>query len=437
VAEPGTITAGADQAARLVPTRFAGLQAAPAPVPDAPPGPFGRHLAGATAGEIVAAMRQVWPGGRDSERARARGARLLLEHLSTFPGGAWQQRWEASGLDDAGQPVNAMIPGLEGRKEICTGAACLFSLRVIRPSLLALRSTRFAGYGGRFLEAQRDPMLKEFLKRVRDQPVHPMHRTAALFDVAAALTTQGIALAVLTPEAFLHYIWQSRDQGLTMKARGRQNRGQFPGQLAWPVLHEMGVFPAGSPATVRAAVLTGRRTLEELVDRYDIRHQGVRQLILDYLSRRRSELDYSSLDQHARSLAGAFWAKIEELSPRHPDLRIDADLYARWREAIGTRSDGQGQRHEVERILRSVRSFYTDLHSWDMGAVGCPLPGPGQRPARADRSQAARQGAHRRPDPPPPAAPARPRGAPRRPLPPSPRAPPALFPASRRRGVHS
>jgi hypothetical protein len=125
VAEPGTITAGADQAARLVPTRFAGLQAAPAPVPDAPPGPFGRHLAGATAGEIVAAMRQVWPGCRDSERARARGARLLLEHLSTFPGGAWQQRWEASGLDDAGQPVNAMIPGLEGRKEICTGAADL------------------------------------------------------------------------------------------------------------------------------------------------------------------------------------------------------------------------------------------------------------------------------------------------------------------------
>jgi site-specific recombinase XerD len=332
--------------------------------------------------EIVAAMRQVWPGGRDSERARARGARLLLEHLATFPGGNWQRRWEASGLDGADRPVNVMIPGLEGRKEVCTGVACLFSLRVIRPSLLALRSTRFAGYGGRFLEAQRDPLLEEFWKRVRDQPVHPMHHTAALFDVAVALTTQGIALAGLTPDAFLHYIWQSRDQGLTMKARGRQNRGQFPGQLAWPILHEMGVFPAATPATVRAAVLPGRRTLEELVDRYDIRHQGVRQLILDYLARRRSELDYSSLDQHARSLAGAFWAKIEELSPGHPDLHIDASLYARWREALGTRSDGQGQRHEVERILRSVRSFYTDLHSWAVDEPGtwgswvapCPVP---------------------------------------------------------------
>jgi hypothetical protein len=70
-----------------------------------------------------------------------------------------------------------------------------------------------------------------------------MHHTAALFDVAVALTTQRIALADLTPEAFLHYIWQSRDQGLTMKARGKQNRGQFPGQLAWPVLYQMGCSP--------------------------------------------------------------------------------------------------------------------------------------------------------------------------------------------------
>jgi len=382
VAEPGTATVDSGEAARLVPTRFAGLQAAPAPLPAVPPGPYGSHLTDAGDDEVVAAMRQVWPGGRDSERARARGARLLLEHLSAFPGGSWQQRWEASGLNEASQPVNVMIPGQEGRKEICTGAACLFSLRVIRPSLLALRSTRFAGYGGRFLEAQRDPLLGEFRKRVQNQPVHPMHHTAALFDVAVALTTQGIALAGLTPEAFLHYIWQSRDQGLTMKARGRQNRGQFPGQLTWPVLHEMGVFPASSPATVRAAVLTGRRTLEELVDRYGIRHQGVRQLILDYLARRRTELDYSSLDQHARSLAGAFWAKIETLSPGHPDLRIDAGLYRQWREALDTRDDGQGQRHEVERILRSVRSFYTDLHSWAVEepekwapwVAPCPIP---------------------------------------------------------------
>jgi len=256
------------------------------------------------------------------------------------PGQSWQQRWDVSGLNESDRPVNVMIPGYEGRKEVCTGMACLLGLRVIRPSLRALRSTRFHGYGERFLTAERDPLLEDFWKRVQGHPVHPMHHTAALFDVAVTLTTQGIALAGLTPEAFLHYVWQSRDQGLNMKARGKQNRGQFAGQLAWPVLHEMGLFPPGTPPTVRAAVLTGRRTLEELVDRYEIRHQGVRQLILDYLARRRTELDYSSLDQHARSLAGLFWVKIEALAPGHPDLRINAELCEQWREALNTRENG-------------------------------------------------------------------------------------------------
>ncbi|MEJ3745340.1 hypothetical protein WEI85_18860 [Actinomycetes bacterium KLBMP 9797] len=130
------------------------------------------------------------------------------------------------------------------------------------------------------------------------------------------MTTQGIALADLTPEAFLHYVWESRDHGLAFKGRGETGRGQFPGQLAWQVLHDMGHFPSGTPATLRAAVLSGRRTVQELLDRYNIRHQGVRQLLLDYLRRREPEMDYSTLDQLSRSLAGLFWAKIEALAPR-------------------------------------------------------------------------------------------------------------------------
>jgi hypothetical protein len=54
----------------------------------------------------------------------------------------------------------------------------------------------------------------------------------------------------------------------------------------------------------------------------------------------------------------------------------------RRREALSTRSDGKGQRREVERILRSVRSFYTDLHSWAVEepekwaawVAPCPVP---------------------------------------------------------------
>jgi hypothetical protein len=45
-------------------------------------------------------------------------------------------------------------------------------------------------------------------------------------------------------------------------------------------------------------------------------------------------------------------------------LRTIRVLPERWREALSTRENGQGKRHAVERIMRSVRSFHTDLHSW-------------------------------------------------------------------------
>ena len=177
-------------------------------------------------------------------------------------------------------------------------------------------------------------------------------------------------------------MWETRDNGLAFKGRGETGRGQFPGQLAWQVLRDMGHFPSSTPATLRAVVLSGRRTIQELVDRYDIRHQGVRQLLLDYLARREPEMDYSTLDQLSRSLAGLFWAKIEALAPGQPDLRIGAELYQRWREALGTHQDGRKQRQEFECILRAVRSFYTDLHSWAVEepekwapwVAPCPIP---------------------------------------------------------------
>ena len=71
MAEPAVTRLPADP--RIVPTRFAGLHAAQALLPVICPGPYG-HLAGASPEEIEAVMRRVWPGGRDAENRRARGA---------------------------------------------------------------------------------------------------------------------------------------------------------------------------------------------------------------------------------------------------------------------------------------------------------------------------------------------------------------------------
>ncbi|WP_246144840.1 site-specific integrase, partial [Actinacidiphila oryziradicis] len=147
------------------------------------------------------------------------------------------------------------------------------------------------------------------------------------------------------------------------------------------MLHDMGHFPSGTPATLRAAVLSGRRTVQELVDRYDIRHQGVRQLLLDYLRRREPEMDCSTLDQLSRSLAACSGPRSK---PSPPASRTcgSAPISTSGGEALGTHQDGRKQREEFEHILRSVRSFYTDLHSWAVEepekwapwVAPCPVP---------------------------------------------------------------
>ncbi|MGH3527746.1 MAG: hypothetical protein ACRDS0_34310 [Pseudonocardiaceae bacterium] len=342
-------------------SRFISLNAAPAPAPAVPPRPQG-DLTRAGIEKIAQAVRTSWPtNSADNRWRRSRGTRDLLHYLSELPGQTWQDRWEASGFNEPGRPVSVLRSAPRDRSQIGTGAACLFCLRVIKPSLGAFRSNTFLYYGKRFLAAQGDPLLDKFWAEVQATAVNPIHHGAALFDVAVALTTQGIALSDLTPGIFLHYVWECRRQGLVLGARGAGSR--FPGHLAWQTLHAMGHFPPRGPATLKAALLTGRLTVEEMVDRYPIRHTSIRQLLIAYLERRKPELDYSTLDNLSRHLASHFWSTIENLAPDQPDLRIDVELYRRWRDQVSVRSDGKGRR-EFEPILRAIRAFYADLQAW-------------------------------------------------------------------------
>ena len=422
MAEPGAPT----QASKKGISRFVSVNAAPAPSPAVPPRPQG-DLTRAFVEEIAQAVRTTWPTkSADNRWNRSRGARDLLCHLSDFPGETWQDRWEASGFNQPGHPVAVLRSAPRDRSQIGTGAACLFCLRIIQPSLEAFRSNVFLYYGKRFLTAQNDPLLEKFWGEVQSMPVNPVHHGTALFDVAVALTTQGIALADLTPAAFLHYAWECRRQGLVLGARGAGSR--FPGHLAWQALHAMDHFPSHGPATLKAALLNGRSTVEELVDRYKIRHAGVRHLLITYLERRKPELDYSTLDNLSRHLAGNFWATIEQLASDQPDLRIDAGLYQRWRDQAAIRVDGKGRR-DFDPILRAIRAFYADLQAWaaaepgQWGDLGGALPRLRRGRARLRNPQTARQRTHGRLHSPTPTAAQHPRGTHGEPVRPPPRAP--------------
>ncbi|MFI5525766.1 hypothetical protein [Streptomyces platensis] len=55
---------------------------------------------------------------------------------------------------------------------------------------------------------------------------------------------------------------------------------------------------------MRAFIYDGQRSVEELVDSYNVKHAGIRQLLIDYLVRCKSDTAYVTLQGLARQLAG-------------------------------------------------------------------------------------------------------------------------------------
>ncbi|WP_327306049.1 site-specific integrase [Streptomyces sp. NBC_01298] len=386
------------------------MKAAPAPRPEVPPAPFG-DLSRATLEEVREIATGALKGRSDRSHAnkRRRGMNMLLAHLETLPGETWQQRWEASGFDGENAP-SVNILAREGFQydgfDLITAAKMAFCLRVVQPSVSGFRANKFTRYAEPFREIQNDPLLDRFFEAVDGHPtMGHVHKARAKFDLTCALTTQGIALEDLTPAALLHYSLESKRLGLTHGANKNHNR--FAALGAWQLLHAMEHFPAETPPTLRTFVYTGQRTIEELVDRYAIKSLSVRQLLIDYLTRRRAETDYVTVTGLARNLAKHFWAKIEELSPGHPDLVLGQDLYDQWRAELQTCTTGGGRelrkRLDPESILLAVRGLYVDLHSWAVEeperwaqwVVPCPirpqdLKGFGKRRREINRRMADR-----------------------------------------------
>ena len=120
--------------------------------------------------------------------------------------------------------------------------------RVIVPSVRMLRADAPADYPELFRVAQHYPELDEALTRLEiaagRTTAHRLRRLRCA--LAFSLTSQGVGLRDLTPAGLLHYSEQLRQ---AVKAPSMA----LAGTLVWDVLLEMGVFPAGTPATMRLA----------------------------------------------------------------------------------------------------------------------------------------------------------------------------------------
>lgn len=367
-----------------IPSRFAlgEVEATPA-VPSTPPTPLG-DLSTASAEVIGHALLAVGSQSETSRVKRRRGIQKILDHLSQFPGLTWQERWLASGLDDVNRPIgHEVAPGSrDAYLQMLHGVQALFIGRVIVPSLAAFRANiasqrKYATY---FFDTQDDPELVRWAEVAERSDATARFRDIAKFDIASLMTTQGVLFRDVTPASLLHYSFACRRLGIVPSA-SKSVQGKFAGLLAWELCVSTGQFPPGTPPTLRASIYEGQKTPEQLLDRYGIKNDEVRQLLVDYLVRRQTDTDYSTRATLAVQLGGNFWSKIEELNPSQTDLHLPEPLYEQWREAIKLRQDGK-PRASLDGILLPVRAMYLDLQSWALEeperwarwAAPCPIP---------------------------------------------------------------
>jgi hypothetical protein len=322
--------------------------------------PFG-DLRAAGVAEILAAAAGSWSDWRTRKGHRAQGLSTLLNALSGHRGDMWQQRWEAAGLNEVFTPVARLAGNADEARLLRIATAALFALRVVRPSMGALRGNRLFQYADCFHAAQHDAGLDAFWTQVTATVDKPVTRQEIFADVALALTSQQIGWSDLTPGRLLAYAADSREYWRTYASEHTQTR--LTGHQLWAHLCAHKHFPAGTPPTLREAIRVPRLTAAQLVDLYPIARREVAAVIAEYLQIRGTVMDYTSVQILAQRLASLFWGKIEQLAPDQADFALSPQLYDKWRETVRWQDSGK-PREQQDAVLLAVRAFYYDINAW-------------------------------------------------------------------------
>lgn len=171
------------------------------------------------------------------------------------------------------------------------------------------------------------------------------------------LLSKGGPLTAVTAGDCAEYWWARRDAGQVMHEGG----------LYYALLFEMGVFGPDAPPSLTAATRRGPLSCAELIDRYDIACQPIRNLLVDYLAARQPSIDHTSLANVAGHLGRLFWRDLERHHPGIDSLHLGSEVAAAWKQRLQTIGSGpaSGRRREVpENTLMAVRSFYADIAQW-------------------------------------------------------------------------
>jgi integrase len=309
-----------------------------------------------------------------------RGICGVLDWLAAMPGRTWQQRWMASGAEQAADwRVLAAAPAAAGRTEPAVrslqhrcskGLTVLISAGVIRPSVGWLLATPSPKNLAAALARTRDPegfaTLDELCRR---HATGDTTRLIALGRIAMIMAAKGGNARDITVGDCLEMV-QASAEAAQAAGRDRGYRSSFFYQL----VRSLGRFPGNAPATTRAFHVSGQLSIEEMIDRYGIEYRPVRDLLVDYLREFEVSHDYTTLRSLSFVLASVFWRDLELHHPGISSLSLPPDVASAWKQRVlvkettaveeGELVVRQAPRQSAVQYLGNVRSFYLDIAQW-------------------------------------------------------------------------
>jgi len=335
-------------------------------------------------------LARVLAGGRSAGQRYARvGPGALLDWLEDQPGATWQERWLASGADQAGTPGWRELPrrwlAERGRPPAYWLAGMSVALRaaaaadVVRPSMRWLLAGGAANnYFTRALAAERDPAGFARLQALldADPELSAVARRVTVHRAAVIVAAKGGTLGEVTIGDLLAE-YAAEDEALRSPCQGMQ--------VIYGALRAMGVIDG--PASFRQLRVPGPRSPEQMIDRYHPACRPVRDLLVDYLRERQPALDHSTLQHLGYELGKLFWADIEQHHPGISSTHLPDDVARAWKQRLQVK-DGSGgaaqagtERISARHCLTTVRAFYLDIAQWALDdpsrwarwAVPCPV----------------------------------------------------------------
>jgi hypothetical protein len=312
-------------------------------------------------------------GKRAVEVKRIAGITGVLRWLAGQPGGNWQQRWLASGVEDADgkywrETAAAWLRAAgddTNEKDLSTGLLALVCGDAVRPGvrwMMTRQSPRFPAA----MDRSRDPAGFARLREcARDNPsAAPLMVRLALYRAATMMACKGGLVADIVPGDCVELL----DTQSAVQAKGGTCKTYF-----YQLLYDAGVFAPDAPPTMRAfRGATGQQSVEALIDRYRLRCRPIRDLIVDYLRDRQPAVDYVSLRELAYVLGRLFWADLEHHHHGIDSLRLPREVAAAWKQRImvttTTTTTPTGEvvtvtkpRANAKSCLFTVRAFYLDI----------------------------------------------------------------------------